>query len=173
MSSAPLPITTLTLLSHLPTHTQGSKLRFLGCVTSFDSRTGILELHHHHHRYPSPPLASTTILASVDVNLLLETIKRQDLEVGAWVNVIGYLGDVSVKEGGGGRRRWRRRMGKSKVRVEDDGESDEEGREVVEVQVQAMMLWNAGGIKLAEYEKAVEDRVKRGKCKSPTVAQQT
>ena len=104
--------------------------------------------------YPSPSLS--TVLAWVDVNLLLENMKREDLEIGAWVNVIGYLGGVS-EEGGN----WK--AGRSQAQQAGDKRSGVRAR-VVKVEVQAVMLWSAGAIKIADYERALGERLKSTRC---------
>ncbi|KAL2053764.1 hypothetical protein ABVK25_006069 [Lepraria finkii] len=145
MSNGPLP-TTLTFLSALPTHPPGTKIRFLGCVTNYTLHKGILELQH---AYPPPP-SHKSILALVDVNLLLETLRREDTQVGAWVNVVGYLEGI-VKEGKRGKMR----------ETERDVEAQQgDAAPVVYVRVQAIMLWAAGGVKIGEYEKALGERFK-------------
>ena len=68
----------------------------------------------------------------MDVNLLVSTLKGPDTQVGAWVNVMGY-----VQESRGGKGQW---TGMGPVKV------------------QAVMLWSAGGVKLGAYENAVEMR---------------
>ena len=118
-------------------------------MTAYDSRTGVLELQHAY-----PPSASIAVLALVDVNLLLENIKRENLEIGAWVNVLGYVGEVVW----GGKRMLSRSKGYKEERI--DGE-----RTIVRIQVQAVMMWGAGGVKLEEYEAAVEERLKPSKEK--------
>ncbi|KAL9637672.1 MAG: hypothetical protein Q9164_002061 [Protoblastenia rupestris] len=150
MFSAPLP-STLTLLSQLPQDAPGSKLRFLGCVTSYNSRAGILELQHS-----CPHLSSTAVIAMVDLNLLLENINREDMEIGAWVNVVGYLGDVATDTEESNHRR---------KRVRDEEFS--KGRRTLRVEVQAVLLWNAGGVKLTDYEKAVEERTRTARKIKP------
>ncbi|KAL9101342.1 MAG: hypothetical protein Q9163_003389 [Psora crenata] len=147
MSSAPLP-TTLTLLSQLPDHASGSKLRFLGRVTSYSPRKGILELQHS---YISA--SSYTVLALVDIDLLLENMEREDMEVGAWVNVIGYRGNGLTGQDVD--------MGRGKKRIQS-AEVGNDGR-VVRVAVKAVMLWNAGAVDVAQYEKAVEQRLELGR----------
>lgn len=79
--------------------------------------------------------------ALVDVNLLLSTLKPTDIQIGEWVNVIGYVEarSTEMKEGKGCR----------KAKQDDK----------VGIRVQAILLWSAGGVKLAEYEKAVEERI--------------
>ena len=89
MSSAPLP-TQLTLLSKLPDNDMGSKVRFLGCVTSYQSAKGLLEIVHE-----SRSQSLVVVRAKVDVNLILENVTRETLEVGAWVNVVGYIQGIT------------------------------------------------------------------------------
>ena len=139
MSNGPLP-TTITFLTHLPTHPQGTKVRFLGCVTKYDLSTGVLELQH---AYPSA--FDTTVIALVDVNLLLENLKREDIVVGAWVNIIGYVEETVNK--------------REKVR-DLDGNMGQGGiSRVYLVKVQAIMLWSAGSINIGEYERALTERL--------------
>ena len=141
MSSAPVP-TVLTLLSHLPSHKTGTKVRFLGCVNAYNSREGVLELLHS-----SKDFANATVVAETDVNVILETVKREDLEVGAWVNVMGY---VSAVQAAGRDDRSSCTIAKSR---------DISSSALVTVTIQAVMLWNAGAINIAEYEKAVHQRL--------------
>lgn len=146
MNHGPLP-SRLVFISDLPSLPQGSKVRFLGCVTSYTLSTGTLSLQH---AYPPPPYPSTTV--QVDANLLLENMKSTDTKIGEWVNVIGYIEWGARKtqaardpEGGDG-------TSKRKPRADDVAQRSGE------VEVQAVMLWAAGAIKLAEYEKHLEDR---------------
>lgn len=83
MQNGPVP-TTLTLLSDLPKFSPGTKLRFLGCVTNYSTKTAILTLEHNH-----PP--GNLLQAHVDVNLLVTTMKSHETWIGEWVNVIGYV----------------------------------------------------------------------------------
>ena len=139
MSNGPLP-TTITFLAHLPTHPQGTKVRFLGCVTKYDLSTGVLELQHTY-----PTTFDTTVVALVDVNLLLENLKREDIVVGAWVNIVGYIEEIMNK--------------KEKVRVLDDNMGQGRIPRVDLVKVQAIMLWSAGSVKIGEYERALAERL--------------
>ena len=131
MNNGPLP-TTLTFLSALPTHPTGIKVRFLGCVTHYRGQTATLELQHAYSPPSTPQKTGATTIALVDVNLLLENLKREDMIVGAWVNVLGYVEGI-VKEG--------IKRGKTKAKGPEEGGSDG----VVYVGVQAVMLWSAGG----------------------------
>lgn len=138
MSNGPLP-TNLVFLSSLPTVPTGSKVRFIGCVTHYNLSRGTLTLQH---AYPPPP--ATNPVALVDVNLLLEGLKREDTSVGAWVNVMGYVeGVVNGKANSNGKR--------------DVGMDISMG--VEGVRVKAIMMWSAGGLKLGEYEKVLEERM--------------
>ena len=100
-------------------------------VTHYSTSTGTLTLKH---AYPPPPQSCPVAL--IDVKMLLETMEATDTQVGEWVNVIGYVenDDKSLKR--------RKRGDASNVRV------------------QAVMLWSAGSVRLADYEKAVLGRNK-------------
>ena len=139
MSNGPLP-TTIIFLTHLPTHPQGTKVRFLGCVTKYDLSTGVLELQHAY-----PTTFDTTVVALVDVNLLLENLKREDIVVGAWVNIVGYIEEIMNK--------------KEKVRVLDGNMGQGRIPRVDLVKVQAILLWSAGSVKIGEYERALAERL--------------
>ncbi|CZR59759.1 uncharacterized protein PAC_09653 [Phialocephala subalpina] len=83
MQNGPIP-TTLTLLSELRKFPPGSKVRFLGCVTKYSTKTAVLTLEHNH-----PP--GNMLQAQVDVNLLVTTMKSHETQIGEWVNVMGYV----------------------------------------------------------------------------------
>ena len=86
----------------------------------------------------------------MDVNLLLETLKREDTQVGAWVNIVGYAEGI-VKEV---------KRGEMNEKERDVKAEQGDGAPVVYVRVQAIMLWSAGGVKIGEYEKALGERLK-------------
>lgn len=74
------------------------------------------------------------MVALVDIKLARESMKATDTMRGAWVNVVGYIQpDRKEKEKGKGR-----------------------------VRVQALMVWSAEGVRVGEYERAVEEREKLG-----------
>lgn len=123
MSSAPLP-SRLTLLSALPSHECGDKVRFLGCVTSYSIASAQLTLHHQF-----PKRSSTKAL--VDVRLLLERLTAEQTSVGEWVNVIGYISSAPPL------------LAKK---------SSKQGLEASAVHVQALMLWSAGPLNISRYE---------------------
>lgn len=124
MSSAPLP-SKLTLLSSLPSHDAGTKVRFLGCVTSYATASGLLTLQH---QFPK----STEVQALVDVRLLLEKLTAEQTSVGEWVNVIGYISLPPPSSSA--------------------NMSTKRKRGLSAVHVQALMLWSAGSLDIGRYE---------------------
>ncbi|THV91277.1 hypothetical protein D6C98_09958 [Aureobasidium pullulans] len=72
-SSSPLP-------SHLCSISQLSTYR------PSDKSTALLSLFHN---FPS---LQDRHIAQVDISQLLDTIDHQNLQVGAWLNIIGYVG---------------------------------------------------------------------------------
>ncbi|KAF2743737.1 hypothetical protein M011DRAFT_480476 [Sporormia fimetaria CBS 119925] len=84
MSTAPPP-SKLVLLGDLTHCEAGQKVRFLGCVEEYVARDAVLRLKHNY------PPSKKPVIACVDASIVLETIKRHELEVGAWINVIGYV----------------------------------------------------------------------------------
>ena len=110
------------------------------------------------HAYPPPP--HTPTVALVDVNVVLESLKREDMQVGAWVNVMGYAGEV-LREGKRGRGQGNGQRKTLLAKKKEDGVP--EGPRAVRVRVQAIMLWSAGAIKVGEYEGTLEERSKMEK----------
>jgi len=96
-------------------------------VNSYNIRTAILNLVS---RYPSPPEAPA---ADVQISHVLADASVETLQVGAWVNVIGYVAyPPQVKK-----------------RVLDSASA---------VKVQAVLLWSAGSASVAQpcqYEEAL------------------
>ena len=149
MNNGPLP-TRILFLSDLPTQAYGTKVRFLGCVTRYTLSTGVLELQH---AYATP--SDTSIVASVDVNVILESLNREDTQVGAWVNVMGYVEEVAKER--------KRERGHGQGQSGSANSTRDRVRErprAVRVRVQAIMLWSAGGLKIGEYESTLEARLK-------------
>ena len=142
MDNGPLP-TRLVFLSDLATTPPGTKTRFLGCVTEYNPKTGFLTLQH---AYPPPPSPCSTAL--VDVNLLLESLKNKETRLGEWVNVVGYIElQLERSESIGSKGRGYDRD----VRMEKQHGTP--------TRVQAVMIWSAGGVKLAEYERTLAARI--------------
>lgn len=94
-------------------------------------------------------------VALVDVNVVLEGLKREDTQVGAWLNVVAYVEEV-LKE------RDKRGQGQGQENMDvatKKGERVGQGPRMVRVRVQAIMLWNAGGLKIGGYERTLEERL--------------
>ncbi|OJJ36654.1 hypothetical protein ASPWEDRAFT_50104 [Aspergillus wentii DTO 134E9] len=83
------PPSTRAFLSQLPSLPADSKVRFLGCVTKYNVATGHLILEHNYPRSRADLQQQHTV--SVDINALLETVTWEELRVGAWINVLGYV----------------------------------------------------------------------------------
>jgi hypothetical protein len=77
----------------------------------------------------------------VNIDHVLETMKGTDLEVGAWINVMGYVTAQDEEDTSNKARRGSRRQ-----------------RHAQKKAVQAVMVWSAGMIKLDTYESALEER---------------
>jgi hypothetical protein len=132
----------LVLLSQLPDAPAGVKVRFLGwfvgshlsnrrllnadyglSVDSYHSELAILRLRD---RFPAT--SATSGAANVNVNNLLDVLNVETTQVGAWVNIIGYIRqDIELQS-------------TSKPRAST---------------VDAVLIWSAGAIKLEDYEAAV------------------
>ncbi|CAK7200956.1 hypothetical protein SEUCBS139899_003656 [Sporothrix eucalyptigena] len=88
----PFPASALCFLSGLPSKTVGQKLRFLGCVTAYDTSAGVLTLQHPYQ--PQPTARRIHVYARVNVDLVLERLTAEQTTVGAWVNVVGYMTSI-------------------------------------------------------------------------------
>lgn len=98
--SGPVP-SHLVLLSDLGRCAPGMKVRFLGWYSSpcqgyrhvlisnsvdeYVAKTATLRLKHNY------PTFTSHIVANVNVDHVLEQVKRQELDVGTWLNVMGYV----------------------------------------------------------------------------------
>lgn len=82
----------------------------------------------HNH----PP--GNKLKALVDIELLLSSCKSHETQIGEWVNVIGYV--VATKQ----------------IRLPHSNAVK------CEVQVQAILLWSTGPLKLDRYEESLEQR---------------
>jgi hypothetical protein len=104
---------------------------FFSSVENYDIKSGQLLIKH---RYPQ---GEPAITASVDVSLVRETLKTSVLQVGAWVNVVGY---VMIEK-----------PLPNPPRVDS-----------ATVKVQAIMLWDTVALNLDEYQSAVQARKNTG-----------
>ncbi|EUC43003.1 hypothetical protein COCMIDRAFT_7475 [Bipolaris oryzae ATCC 44560] len=90
MSSAP-PASSLVLLSDLPKCARGTKVRFLGCIDEYTVKTATLRLKHNY------PVLADPVIAYLDIEHVLERAKNTDVDVGTWLNVIGYVQQTKHK----------------------------------------------------------------------------
>ena len=117
-------------------------MQAVSSVSKYDVSTGCLILEHNY------PLGGTEpAIINVDINLLLEAVKAVDLQVGALLNVLGYV----------------RKRPSTAIRTR----SASGPLERKSVDVEAVMIWSAGAVRIGEYERVLRDckevdrRVKR------------
>ncbi|KAL4919349.1 CST complex subunit Ten1 [Aspergillus aurantiobrunneus] len=134
--NGPLP-STRAFLSEIPSLPADLKVRFLGCVKTYRISTGHLVLEHNYPRTRNPRQEPPSI--PVDVNAVLETVTWEELCVGAWVNVVGYVRRVPAAAAWG-------RKGASIPASACDA-----------VHVDAVIVFSAGAIDLGEYEQILCD----------------
>ncbi|KAI2640077.1 CST complex subunit Ten1 [Xylaria nigripes] len=130
MSNGPLP-SERCLLSQLCNKNVGDKVRFLGCVTGYSTRSAEITLKHGY------PKGNGDVEAIVDVRLLLQTVKSEQTDVGQWIHVIGYL--TSIRH----------------TTAATDYRNCPERKTVLRVGVQALILWTAQDLDLGAYEKSM------------------
>lgn len=95
-----------------------------------DIYDSVLATLHLKDRFASTTAPSTSGSASVNVAHVLDALNFELTQVGAWVNVVGYIQNaVDVRQGSSS----------------------------ASVEVDAVLIWSAGAIKLDEYEAAVRD----------------
>ncbi|KAI7220061.1 hypothetical protein KC333_g2575 [Hortaea werneckii] len=115
----------------------GTKIRFLGCVHSYDGQSAYLTLHD---RYPAT--ANDTPTAIVSIENLLESLNHELIAVGSWINVIGYLRSLPES-----------------VVVPADGKRSRGAKHHSQpiVFVESSMIWSAGSVRTEKYNAAVTE----------------
>ena len=103
-------------------------------MVGYDVHSGCLTLEYGHLLNR---ISTSRVL--VDINLILENTDFRILKEGNWINVIGYVCRPGLP----------RKKGKSESR---------ERREFESVTVQTIMIWDAGLIKVSDYEDALARR---------------
>ena len=101
-------------------------------VVNYEVSTGFLLLEYGFQQNILP-----TPQASVDVRLVLESINAHDLQRGSWLNIIGYL-----------------RKPEQRQKKTTSSNTDNIQRPEIPI-VQAIIIWGAGAIKVANYETAL------------------
>ncbi|KAK1779003.1 CST complex subunit Ten1 [Copromyces sp. CBS 386.78] len=134
MSNGPLP-SQLCLLPELALKKEGDKVRFLGCVTSYSSVSGILTLQYQHQAQDS-----RCVVALVDVTLVLRTLKSDQVRIGEWVNVIGYVTAVNPLPA----RKGSRENEVLQARVQ------------THVRIRALLIWSSGPLDTQRYSESVD-----------------
>ena len=92
------------------------------------------------------------MVALVDINVIKETMSRDAFDVGEWINVVGYVVDaveVSKPKADGWIPSQRKKKASGTPRV----------GKVVEVRVDAIVVWNTGVLRLGDYESTLEARL--------------
>jgi hypothetical protein len=137
----------LMLLSQLSSAAPGTKVRILGWFVYFSTclfPSSFPDLHvqsvdiydsmsatlHLKDRFASTTAKSTSGSASVNVAYVLDGLNFELTQVGAWVNVVGYVRNSADERSHPGQ---------------------------MSCLVDAVVIWSAGAIKLDEYEAAVRD----------------
>ena len=118
-------------------------------VIDYDVSRGVLLLHHAY-----TPGETPVPLVEVDVQLVLESITRHDLQQGAWLNVVGYVRRSEEQQ-------------KSKKAPDAHASNMAQG-----LRIQAILLWDAGAVLIREYEKVLCHRKKASEAVSDKLAQQ-
>ncbi|KAK2744420.1 hypothetical protein FQN57_004317 [Myotisia sp. PD_48] len=163
-SLGPFPPSKLVFLSQLSTEHVGSKVRFLGCVSKYDSLVGHLILDHNYtvqndtHRASSRTRSSKSRSrrrrrpprVAVDINALLEVLTSSHLQVGSWLEIIGYVhadpDALTDAQTGSVTKQLARDSGGSMVRDS-----------VKSIYVQATMILPADSVRIGQFERVVRD----------------
>ncbi|KAF8467220.1 CST complex subunit Ten1 [Kalaharituber pfeilii] len=102
MSLGPNPAS-LTLLENLAQFPLRSKVRFLGWQAYHSASSTLIVTHTT--MYQSPPSSSSSLssslprktkTATVDIAIVVEQIPTGELQIGEWVNVLGYITDMQA-----------------------------------------------------------------------------
>jgi hypothetical protein len=126
------------MVEHLPYQFHSLRQLTRSCsVEHYDVSKGTLLLKHNH------PPSKEPVVAHVNIDIVLETLKSSSLQVGTWLNIVGYVTKNSVPS--------------TVCRETEEGTSLKPESKVAFVQ--AIVLWEAVAVKLDAYERAVQDRI--------------
>ncbi|KAI0156960.1 CST complex subunit Ten1 [Xylariaceae sp. FL1272] len=128
MSSAPLP-SERCLLSKLCAKQIGDKVRFMGCVEAYSTKSAQLTLKHNCPK-------ENNEVAKVDVKLLLGTLKAEQTDVGQWIHVVGYITALEPSP----------KVAARKVATCKTGST---------VNIQALLVWTAQDLNIERYERSM------------------
>lgn len=113
-------------------------------VTRYNIPNGHLILEHNYPRSKSAPSS-----VSVDINALLEGLTAEDLRVGTWLNVIGYVRELEPVP-----------PPSSFSSTPDNANQPSQRPSTVPprpVYIEAIMVFPAGAIALGEYERILRN----------------
>lgn len=114
-------------------------------VSKYDIKIGVLTLEHNYSEArprPSGDSASSINVVEVDANVVLDGLTRADVQVGAWLNVFGYVRERAAQEA-------KRRHGRPPIRHNSSRASG--------IYIDAVMVLSAGAIHVGEYERVLRD----------------
>ncbi|EEP77134.1 predicted protein [Uncinocarpus reesii 1704] len=138
----PLP-TQLVFLSEIPNLSSGTKIRFLGCVSKYAVAKGVLTLE-------SPPTADqhrsyglARPAIDVNINLLLGSLSHSEVDIGSWINIVGYVRQLVPAP--------------NTTRQYQLSRAGSKDKAPQSVYVEALMIIPAGGIRIGEYERVVSE----------------
>ncbi|KAJ5585124.1 uncharacterized protein N7459_004924 [Penicillium hispanicum] len=138
---------TRAFLYDLPSLPSDTKIRFLGCVQQYNVNAGHLILEHNYPRSRADP---STV--AVDINAILEDVTSEQLRVGSWLNVLGYVRDSTVP------------TSSFSSTQQSSQESSQTPAATIftkvsprPVYVEAIMAFPAGAIELGEYERILRN----------------
>lgn len=123
------------LLEQVHVQNPGTKIRVLGCVHEYKVDSGTLVLRAE---YAANAARNLTVFAGI--GNVLESVKSELLQVGAWVNIVGYVKPHTQVSATLSRRR---RSSSSSSRI------------LSIPTVEVLMIWSAGAIELSGYQSAV------------------
>ncbi|EXJ59718.1 hypothetical protein A1O7_03864 [Cladophialophora yegresii CBS 114405] len=138
-TNAPVP-STFVFLHEVATLASGTKVRFLGCIVQYDSARSRILLEHAFPKDISPVPSIW-----VEITLILETTDSTTLAIGTWINVIGYVQATP--------QLIRRKSGERIPRA---------------AQLQAVLIWDAGAVRIGEYENTLIELMRTEPQLAPT-----
>ncbi|KAK4503752.1 hypothetical protein PRZ48_004667 [Zasmidium cellare] len=130
----PVP-TRLVQFDQVQQQEQGTKIRFLGCVQTYQGESATLLLSGSH-----AISSRATRLVHVNIEELLPSVNHELLQVGAWLNIVGYT---------------RKAEPATSSLASKSGKHARRSNRLRTTVVDAIMIWTAGAIKLDDYSSAV------------------
>ncbi|KAJ5908948.1 hypothetical protein N7495_001630 [Penicillium taxi] len=130
---------TFAFLCDLPYLPADSKIRVLGCVRQYNVIEGQLILEHNYPRKRPEPS-----IVAVEIHAVIEDITAEELSVGSWLNVLGYVRDSITSTASFSSSQ--QTVNSISARVPPRP-----------VYLEAVMVFPAGAIQLGEYERIIRN----------------